>query len=118
MRDYITLGPTPCEEPCQQVGTPGYNRSLEVQECWAYVKLLRWYFGEEPSGAHLSVKSFPHDFGTYHEVVCWYEEGNEASSEYAFRCESDGPLTWKCKRPDGTEADWTPKNKSGPFEEY
>ncbi len=26
MRDFIDIGPTPAEEPCAQLGTPGYEK--------------------------------------------------------------------------------------------
>ena len=63
-----------------------------MAECQRYIRALRRVVGPEPPGAKLAVKSFPHDLGTYHEVVCWYED--EASEEYAMKCESDGPSKW------------------------
>ena len=92
MRDYITIGSTPCNEDCQQVPYEDYN--LAMRECKQFIEAIRKALGNEPERAHLVVKGFPHDFGTYHEVVCYYDTANEQSSEYAFKCESDSPSTW------------------------
>jgi hypothetical protein len=75
-RDYIGIGPAPAEEECAQVGSPDYARRARA-ECRRFIELLRRTFGEEPEGAQLMIKSNPHDFGAYYEVVCYYEEGNE-----------------------------------------
>ena len=92
MRDYITIGSTPCNEDCQQVPYEDYN--LAMRECKQFIEAIRKALGQEPEGAYLKVKGFPHDFGTYHEVVCMFDTNNEQASEYAFKCESDSPSTW------------------------
>jgi hypothetical protein len=94
MRDYLSIGPTPCEEPCAQVGDPNY-RAKALAECRRFLHLLRKTFGPEPAGARLRIQAFPHDFGTYHEVVCLFETEIEASVAYAFRCEAETPATWE-----------------------
>lgn len=94
MKDFLTLGPTPCEEPCAQVGEPDY-REKALAECQRFILLLRQTFGPEPEGAWLSVKWFPHDFGSYCEVVCHYTTNSPASVDYAFRCEAETPATWE-----------------------
>jgi hypothetical protein len=66
MSDYITLGPTPADEPCAQVGEELYEKKARA-ECRRYIKVLRETFGPEPSGAYLmmkqnfSVKQFQYD---------------------------------------------------------
>ena len=93
MREYISVGPSPAEEPCAQVGDSDY-RAQALAECRRFIELIRRTVGMEPPGARLAVKAFPHDFGTYHEVVCYYEEDDEAAGDYAFRCESEAPARW------------------------
>lgn len=93
MLEYISIGPAPPGEPCAQVGQPGYEEQA-LAECRRYIALLRQYFGDEPAGARLAVKSFPHDFGSYYEVVCWYDRRKKKSIDYAYRCEIEGPSTW------------------------
>lgn len=93
MRDYVTLGPTPCEEDCVQVGDPDYSLRA-IPECKRFIRLIREHLGQEPEGAKLVVKAFSHDFGTYHEVVCWYDEAFPKSVDYAFKCESNAPTRW------------------------
>jgi hypothetical protein len=92
-RDYITIGSTPPNEDCAQVGAPDYHERMR-KETRAYIAQLRRELGEEPPGAHLCVKGFPHDFETYHEVCCSYDTEDEEAADYAFRCESDGPAEW------------------------
>lgn len=93
MRDYIDIGATPPDEPCEQMG-PNYSRSKAMQECKRYIALLREKFGPEPDGAALTIKACAHDFGTYHEVVCYFTTDDRESIAYAFACEGSGPSTW------------------------
>ncbi len=76
-----------------QLGSPGYF-DLARRECRLYIELLRRSLGAEPEGAHLAVKSNPHDFGTYLSVVCYFDRENAAAADYAYRCESEGPEEW------------------------
>jgi hypothetical protein len=34
------------------------------------------------------------DFGTYHEVVCYFEKDNDAALDYAYQIESRCPEKW------------------------
>ena len=92
MRDFLNIGPTPCDEDCEQV--PYKNPDKAMRECKQYIEAIRKKLGQEPEGARLAVKGFPHDFGTYHEVVCHYDTERPESEEYAFRCEGESPSTW------------------------
>ena len=94
MRNYFCIGPAPREEECAQVGTPDYYEQA-IPECRRFIALLRRVFGPEPAGAALQVKAFDHDFGTYHEVVCWFDTDIPESVAYAARCEDDAPATWE-----------------------
>ena len=99
MREYFAIGQTPSEEDCAQVGQPDY-REKALAECRRYIELIRATLGLEPEGAELAIKSFPHDFGTYYEVVIWFEPDDAAAVAYATRCDDDAPRTWD-------EAYWT-----------
>ncbi len=94
MQNYFTLGPTPRDEPCACVGEADYEPRARA-ECKRFTALLRHKFGPEPEGARLTVKSFPHDFGPYHEVVVCFDDDFPDSVEYAFRCEDNLPATWE-----------------------
>jgi hypothetical protein len=87
MRDYITIGSTPADEDCAQLGSDNYRERMRKESAAFIAQILR-EFGLEPEGARLAVKGFPHDFGTYHEVVCYYDDSLPASVEYAFKVES------------------------------
>ena len=94
MRDYIEIGAVPCEEQCQQVGTEGYDPVRARLESRVFMHQIRRTIGIEPDGARLALKSFPHDFGSYIEAVCYYDDSMPLSVEYAFKCESDTPIRW------------------------
>jgi hypothetical protein len=93
MHDFIDVGSSPPGESCTQIGSDGYHARAR-RECRAYIAQLRRVFGDEPHGAHLSVKCNPHDFGSYLSVICYYDERHPASVEYALRCESESPEFW------------------------
>jgi hypothetical protein len=93
MTDYIEIGPSPCEEDCVQVGTEDYLARGRA-ECRRFIDLIRQECGEEPPGAVLTIKNNPHDFGTYSEVICRYNDSNEEAMDYAFFVESNAPTKW------------------------
>ena len=96
MQEHVDLGgTTPPEESCAQVGSREYDYYDRARrEARAYIGLLRRTFGEEPDGARLSVKSHPHDFGTYLTVVCFFDPDNPTAADYASRCEADILREW------------------------
>lgn len=91
--DYLSLGPVPADENCAQVGEPDYYPKARA-ECRRYISLLIKRFGEEPVGARLRVKSNPHDFGDYLDVVIEYDANIREAVEYAVRAERDAPSRW------------------------
>ncbi|MBA3753783.1 MAG: hypothetical protein H0X01_06550 [Nitrospira sp.] len=95
-REHVDLGATtPPEESCAQVGSRDYDYLTRArQEARAYIGQLRRMCGEEPDGARLSIKSHPHDFGSYLTVICFFDPDNPVAADYAFRCESKGPQEW------------------------
>lgn len=93
MRDYIDIGPSPAAEDCAQLGTDDYSE-LAREECKRFIAFIRKHKGEEPAGARLAIKSNAHDFGTYYEVVCYFDDECEEATNYAFACESDLPEHW------------------------
>lgn len=87
--DYLTLGPTPADEPCEQLGD-SYNSIRAKQEMKAYKHQLERMF----PNANIRIKSFPHDFGTYSEVCAVYNTDNEQAASIAFEVESGCPANW------------------------
>jgi hypothetical protein len=94
MRDYINVGPVPANEECQQVGTASYDPLKAREECTKFITHIRDVLGNEVGTARLGVKSFPHDFGSYYEVVCFFDDEDEAGINYAYQVESDAPVKW------------------------
>lgn len=93
MQDKLYLGCAPASEWCAQVGSDGYREQAN-RECRAWINQLRRVFGREPPGAQLAVNSSEHEFGSYLDVVVWFECGNESSRQYAFRVEDNRILLW------------------------
>lgn len=93
MRDYLTIGEVPSGEDCEQLGS-NYDGLKARAEHRAFINQLRRAFGPEPEGADLRIKSFPHDFGTYSEVVCYFDDNDEEAVNYAFKCEGETPEYW------------------------
>ena len=103
MRDYLNIGSVPCDEPCQQVGTDGYNPQLARGECQVFCRQLERLW---PAGS-FRVKGFDHDFGWYYEVVAEYEaergsqesergsqESEALEHQAAFEAEANMPEHW------------------------
>jgi len=93
MRDYLTIASSPIEEPCAQLGQEDYAERSRA-ECKALIGQIRRELGEEQGNARLQTKSFPHDFGNYREVVCVYDDMDEAGQNYAYLCEEKCPMRW------------------------
>lgn len=98
MRDDMSIGPSPCDESCVQVGEANYMERAR-EECNRFIEVIRKKLGDEPPGARLATKAFPHDFGTYHEVVCYFDDSYEEARHYAYQCESETPQTWQDDQP-------------------
>lgn len=93
MRDYISLGATPCEEECAQVGSENYGRDSRC-EIAVYDAQLRRLFPDIPEGCSIGSKSFPHDYGSYRECVVFFDPDIEEHVRFAIRCENESPQYW------------------------
>ena len=94
MTETLELGPVPTAEDCAQVGTENYHTLARI-ECAVYKnQLCRMFPKIEESGCVLTIKSNPHDFGTYFEVAIKYDEDNENQIEVAFEVENNQPEYW------------------------
>jgi hypothetical protein len=49
MRDYLTLGPTPSDEECAQVGAPDYSERARL-ECGRFAEQIRRHYNGENNG--------------------------------------------------------------------
>ena len=92
MRDFINIGSTLLEEECAQVGSKEYDYyQRAMKECKAFKRQLERKF---PKG-EFSIKGFPHDFGTYYEVVAWFDlEATDTKRRAAFDAEANTPSYW------------------------
>ena len=93
MRDYLEIGLVPGNEPCPQIGSETYAEDARAAGK-RFIELIIEKLGEPPSGSSLRVKAFPHDFGTYHEVVVYFDDSERETIDYAFKVEAEAPSTW------------------------
>lgn len=96
MIEYLELGPVPSDEQCEQLG-PNYNPAKARAESRIYAAQLARMFDSklaENSRGWFSVKSFPHEFGNYLEVVVKYDPNDELSVAWAFDVENNLPENW------------------------
>lgn len=92
--DYIDLGPVPCEEAAASVGSPDYQERSR-RECLVFKRLIeRLTPVPADADAKLVVKSYPHDFGSYREVVVKFNPEDAAACDYAYALESATPPNW------------------------
>jgi hypothetical protein len=88
MRDYITLGSAPYDEPCKQVGRDSFAEIRK--EASTYASLLKQTYPD----ADIRVKTFEHDFGSYCEACVFYNDEDEESVALAFSIDENLPATW------------------------
>lgn len=94
MRDYFELATTvPNDEPCAQVGSDNYMVNARM-EANAFRDQIYRVFGEPPSGTGIRINANAHDFGTYLDLQIVYDDGNDASCDWAFGVEGNLPQTW------------------------
>jgi len=94
MTDHVTIGATPADEPCAQIGEEGYGLKA-LAECNRFRRVIRAALGPEPEGSRLLVHASAHDFGVYYEVAFRYDSAEAAHRAYAARCESrEIPTKW------------------------
>jgi len=91
--DYVNIGSTPNGEDCAQLGSDNYN-ALSRIEGRAYINQLKRMFPNPPYGVLFSLKGFPHDFGTYYEVVVKYLTDNEEAEAFAWEVQNESPENW------------------------
>ena len=94
MRDYYEIGATPIDEPCASVGEPDYSRRARM-ECRALINQLYRQLPEDASGCiELRIKAHGHDFGTYYEVVAYFDDEDEHAESLAMQAGDELPYTW------------------------
>ena len=92
--DYINIGSTPAAEDCAQVGSSTYPAESR-RESERFIRGILHHFGMPPEGARVASRTFPHDFGSYREVVVYFVEDKPDAVDYALRVESECPETWE-----------------------
>ena len=89
MREYMTLGPTPCDEPCEQMG-PHWDAAKARAEVRVYCAQLVRQF-PACDRVLFGIKRESHDFGTYYEAAVYYDDADDLATEQAYRVERELP---------------------------
>jgi hypothetical protein len=93
--NYLSLGPSPSDERCAQVGKDPDYHARALRECQALIRQLLRTLGPPPDDlTAFVVKSCPHDFGEYLEVGVLFDSENERSALYAYGAEDRFPEHW------------------------
>lgn len=93
MRDWTTLGPTPAEEECEQVGTEKYDPYRARIETRVFVNMLRRIHKPEHTEIKLHTEN-GHDAGPYIEAAVYYDPQNDAAVQEMLRIEGGVPGKW------------------------
>ena len=92
-RSYLSIGCSPAAENCVQVSqTVDYFDDM-MAECRKFRDMLIAKF-TNCNKVEIKVKTFPHDFGTYAEVVVYYSETDPESEAQAIFIENNMPSYW------------------------
>lgn len=91
----MEIGSVPSSEPCTQVSKDNDYMPMMKLECRTYRDQLLRLWGEKLiPGMSFTVKTYPHDFGSYSEVCVAYDDDNEAQTDLAVEIQNETPLFW------------------------
>lgn len=88
MKDYLSIGTVPTEEDCTQNEPTGDYQVKQRREARLFAEQVSRYY-PEPDAGYMTVKSFPHDFGSYYEACAVFDDENEAATDWAYTVEAD-----------------------------
>lgn len=94
MREYVEIGCVPFDMDCAQVGQPNYTRDSQI-ECIVFKKqlirhaLINWHIDISDLRDNIAIKTFRHDFGSYRELVVYYDPSSENETAFAFWLEGE-----------------------------
>lgn len=101
MKDRLDLGPVPAQEQSEQVGRNcDYDRMrLECRTFKEQVERNHPIPDELRGVCGYKVHGNPHEFGTYFEVVAWFDSNSHAAMDWAYTaerrtCEEDFGNVW------------------------
>lgn len=92
--DYIELGSSPYSEDCAQLGQNGYYDFMRVEMKEFKRMMEELHPNTSDFIGYYKVKSFPHDFGTYHELCVVYDDNDDDSINWALETENSVPEYW------------------------
>jgi len=92
MVDYLVLSGTPIGENCVQVNKEKDYIDAMRKECEVFKDMLYRTFN--PKYTTLAIKTFPHEFGEYCEVVVYYYDDQDDSVNEALNMENNLPEYW------------------------
>lgn len=91
--DYIEFDTTPVDEPC--VGINGDMTEAKA-EAYRMKELLEKRFPDV--NGYFTIKSMPHDFGSYLEMRFYYDDEEDGIKEMQ-HVEANYPQTWQDTEP-------------------
>lgn len=93
MKDYITLDSSPFNEKSAQVGQSNY-RDAAFKELREFKRMMVEIWPPVNENCEYGIKGFPHDFGTYYELVSYFDDHDPISADWAYQAENKVPGWW------------------------
>jgi hypothetical protein len=97
-KDFISICNTPASEDCVQVSKTEYYMDKMLAECDRYKEMLQAKFAD-CTKVTIAVKTFPHDLGSYAEVVVKYDNEDIEALAQAIHIENNMPMNWTDTEP-------------------
>ena len=94
-KDYLTLSCNPAEE--EWPGGPDSTTDQQSAVLRRYLQMLVDKFPIPPDlegKVRFARKTFPHDFGSYTEVVVWFDTEDRRARSFAYMCDAEMPGRW------------------------
>ncbi len=91
--EYYEFDTVPYGEECAQVGSIDYKKMANL-EIVVLIDQIKRTYGNIPDGIVFKKAECYHDFGTYYEIRCYYNEDVEKQVEYVMSIEQNFPKHW------------------------
>ena len=90
MRDYMALGPTPCDEPRECLGVY-YDAAKARAAVRVYCAQLVRQF-EECDRVMFGIRCESHDFGTYYEAAVYFDNADAIATGQVLKVAAELPV--------------------------
>jgi hypothetical protein len=94
MKHFIEIGSSPIDENCVQIELCRCYINALLIEVDIFKKQLERLFPITNPNNSFAVKTFQYNFDFYSVVVCYYDDSDKESVDFAFNIEANTPEKW------------------------